>query len=286
MPTPTPPLRLGVSSYSYWHFTPEKVPLEHVIDQAHALGLAGIEILHQQLESEENRYLQELKRYAFQRGVAIHNLATSQDFVWDDPDKRKQQVEHTLHCIDLAHALGVPSIRVNAGTWRRDDNFGSLLETRGWTTPWEGFSEQDGFDWAIEGLRACTEHAAKKGVMLLLENHWGLTTTAEGMLKVLEGVDSSWLRAILDMGNFYFEEDMYAAMEKVAPYVDIAHAKTYPGGGAVLTVPIDYARVLQILYKAGFRGYLSIEMEGKENAETAVPKSIEMLGQAWKDANA
>ena len=125
---PNSPLRIGVSSYSYWHFTPQKVPLEHVIDRAHDLGLFGVEILQEQLGSEDNAYLQQLKRHAFRKGVTLYNLGTSQDFVWDDADKRLENVEHTKRCIDLAHALGVPSIRVNAGTWRRDDNFGTLQE--------------------------------------------------------------------------------------------------------------------------------------------------------------
>jgi hypothetical protein len=35
------------------------------------------------------------------------------------------------------------------------------------------------------------------------------------------------------------------------------------------------------LKNAGFKGYLSIEMEGHEQADTAVPKSIVMLNEAW-----
>ena len=275
------PLRLGVSSYSYWHFTPEKTPLEYVIDQAHDLGLMGVEILQQQLESDDNSYLQNLKRHAFRKGVTLYNLGTAQDFVWDDAAKRKGNVEHTKNCIDLAHALGVPSIRVNAGTWRRGDNPPGLIETKGWVTPWEGASEDDGFNWAIEGLGACVEHAQKRGVMMLLENHWGLTTTADGMLRILEEINSPWLRAILDMGNFYYDGDMYAAMEKIAPWVDLAHAKTYPGGGLVFTIPLDFERIFRILEGAGFTGYVSIEMEGKEAAETAVAKSAETLRAAW-----
>lgn len=273
--------RLGVSSYSYWHFTPGKVAIETVIDKANELNFAGVEIVQQQLESEDLAYLKRLRRYAFQNGVALYNLGTSQDFVWDDPSERQKNVEHTKRCIDLAHELGVPSIRVNAGLWRRDDNFAGLVDTRGWSTPWEGATKDDGFGWAIDGLGACTEHASERGVMLLLENHWGLTTYADDMLRVLEGVNSPWLRAILDMGNFYYDGDMYGAMERIAPWVDLAHAKTYPGGGAVFTIDIDYTRVFRMLKAAGFGGYVTVEMEGKEHAETAVPKSIAMLTEAW-----
>ncbi|MCA9836658.1 MAG: sugar phosphate isomerase/epimerase [Trueperaceae bacterium] len=273
-------LRLGVSSYSFWHFTPEKVSLESIFDQAAEMGFMGVEILHQQLESEDNSYLQSLKRHAFRNGLSLYNFGTSQDFVWDDKETRQQNVDHSKHCIDLAHDLGIPSIRINAGAWRRG-GWEDLKETRGWTTPWEGFTHDDGFNWAIEGLSACLEHAQKQGVMLLLENHWGLTTTADGMLRILETINSPWLRAILDMGNFYFDGDMYTAMEKIAPWVDLAHAKTYPGGGEVFTIPLDYPRILRILNDAGFKGYLSVEMEGKEAPQTAVPKSMTMLQDAW-----
>ncbi len=273
-------LRLGVSSYSYWHFTPEKVPLSVIVDKAADSGVMGLEILHQQLESESNSYLQDIKRQAFRRGLALYNLGTSQNFIAKERAERDEQVAHTKHCIDLAHALGVPSIRVNAGTWQYSGGPG-LIESKGWTQPWDGFSHEDGFTWAIEGLGACVDYAKEQGVMLLLENHWGLTTTAAGMLRVLEGVNSPWLRAILDMGNFYYDGDMYGPMEQVAPYVDLAHAKTYPGGGLVFTIDIDFARVFRILKNAGFQGYVSVEMEGKEHADTAVPKSIEVLQEAW-----
>lgn len=273
-------LKLGVSSYCYWHFTPKKTPIEYVIDQAATLGLVGVEIIHQQLESEDNTYLQRLKRHAFQNGVTLYNLGTSQDFVWDNPERRAQNVSHTKHCISLAHALGVPSIRVNAGWWRREGSPG-LTETKGWVTPWEGASEDDGFNWAIDGLSQCLNYAEQLGVMLLLENHWGLTTMAKGMLRILEAVNSPWLRAILDTGNFYYDGDMYTAMAQILPWVDLLHAKTYPGGGKVFTIPVEYERVFAMLKARQYKGFVTLEMEGHEAPETAVPKSVQELQAAW-----
>lgn len=279
-------LRLGTSTYSYWHFTEQKVPIETVIDHASALGLDGVEILHKQLESEENSYLQRLKRHAFRNGVALYNLSTHQDFVTDDADERQRQVKNTLGYIDLAHQMGIPSIRVNAGFWRHQDSFDDLISARGWVEPWPGSTAQDGFDWAIDSLSACIPHAERQGVQLLLENHWGLTTTAAGMLRIVESIDSPWLRAVIDVGNFYFEEDPYVAIEKVAPHTDLLHAKTYPGGGLIYTLDLDYVRIFSIMQNSGFQGYVSLEMEGHEAAETAVPKSIALLRHAWAEAQA
>lgn len=279
-------LRLGTSTYSYWHFTPQKVPIELVMDEAAKLGLHGVEILHQQMESEENSYLQRLKRHAFHLGLAVYNLSIHQDFVLDDPAERQKQIDHTLHCIDLAHEMGIASIRVNSGGWRKGGSFDDLIQAKGWVDPWPGFTQDDGFKWAIDAFGDCVAHAEKRGVMLLLENHWGLTTTAAGMVRIIESVNSPWLRAILDMGNFLFEADMYAAIDTIAPHVWLAHAKTYPGGGSWYTLDLDYARIFRSLLNAGFAGFVSIEMEGGEAAETAMPKSVELLRNAWKVATA
>lgn len=152
--------------------------------------------------------------------------------------------------------------------------------------PWKGYTKDDGFKWCLDSMAACLPHAEKRGVMLLLENHWGLTTFADDMAKIIETVDSPWLKAILDMGNFIFEPDMYAAMARIAPHVWLAHAKTYYGGGSWYTLDLDYARIFRTLLDAGFTGYVSIEMEGQEAAATAMPKSVAMLQSAWQQATA
>jgi hypothetical protein len=53
---PKPRIKLSISSYSYWHFKGEKFPIEKVIDEAAKTGVEGIDILHRQMESEDNTY--------------------------------------------------------------------------------------------------------------------------------------------------------------------------------------------------------------------------------------
>jgi sugar phosphate isomerase/epimerase len=47
------------------------------------------------------------------------------------------------------------------------------------------------------------------------------------------------------------------------------------------TLDLDYPRIAKILKKAGFKGWVSLEMEGKEPAATAVPKSLDVLRKAF-----
>jgi L-ribulose-5-phosphate 3-epimerase len=60
-------------------------------------------------------------------------------------------------------------------------------------------------------------------------------------------------------------------------------AKTYYGGGVWYTLDLDYPRIAGILRSAGYRGWVSLEMEGKEDAHTAVPKSLAVLRSAFGD---
>ena len=119
----------------------------------------------------------------------------------------------------------------------------------------------------------------KCGVVLGLENHWGLGRTAKGVLRVVNDIDSPWLRTTLDTGNFL--EDQYSQYQQLAPHAVFVQAKTYFGGGTWYTLDIDYDRVAKILSDVNYRGYISLEFEGKESHETAIPKSLDLLRKAF-----
>jgi len=88
-------VKLGISSYSYWHFRPPKVTIEQVIEKTSALGVPGVDILHRQMDGEDPSYLRKLKRHAFLNGVDLICLSIHQDFVSPEADSRKKNIEHT-----------------------------------------------------------------------------------------------------------------------------------------------------------------------------------------------
>ncbi len=279
--------KLGISSYSYWHLRGEKFPIERVIEKASEFGVEGVDILHRQmamaerepLTAENRAYLQKLKRCAFSHGVDLICLSTHQNFVNTDAAARQAEVEHTIKCIEIAYELGVPSIRLNSGRWNTLGSFDALMRARGVEPLPPGLTEDDGFKWCIDCIGKILPKAAECGVTLALENHWGLTRTPEGMLKILNAVESPWLGALLDTGNFM--EDPYERLAKVASRAAFVQAKTYYGGGEWYTLDLDYHRIAKILADANYRGYVSLEFEGKEPGETAVPKSLAVLRDAF-----
>ncbi|MBE0542746.1 MAG: sugar phosphate isomerase/epimerase [Verrucomicrobia bacterium] len=282
-----PRIKLAIASYSYWHFRTERVPIETVIDKAAAIGVEGVDILHRQMDigekepltSEHRAYLQRLKRHAFRNGIDLVCLSIHQDFVDSNPASLSQQIEHTHKCIEIAYELGVPCIRLNSGRWNTIKSFDDLMKARGIEPVLPGYTEDDGFKWCIECIEQCLPKAAECGVLLALENHWGLTRTPEGLLRILNAVKSPWLGGLMDTGNFM--EDPYDKLKAIAPKTVYVQAKTYYGGGEWYTLDLDYKRIAHILADAGYTGYVGLEMEGKEAPDIAVPKSIAMLRKAF-----
>lgn len=276
----TRPNRIAVSTYSYWRYRADtKLSIEQCIDLAAEAGFDGVEILHIQMEGESNDYLQRLKRRAFVNGLDLCGFSTHQGFVSPDKEERQKNIDHTIHCIELAYALGIPTMRVNTGRWGTSRDFDELMANRGIEPRLEGYTDDDGFGWVIDSLEVCVKHAERCGVLLGLENHWGLGRTATGVNRLVDAIDSPWLQITLDTGNFL--DDRYEQIEAIAPRAILVQAKTYYGGGTWYTLDMDYDRIAQILRKHAYSGYVSLEFEGKEDHETAIPKSLAMLRKAF-----
>jgi len=278
--TKVKPNPIAVSTYSYWRYRKDtKLPIEDCIDLAAEAGFDAVEILHVQMTREDNSYLQMLKQRAFVNGLDLCGFSTHQGFVSPDPEYRKRNIEHTLKCIELAYELGIPTIRVNTGRWGTIRNFDDLMKAKGIEPRLAGYTDEQGFEWVIDSLEKCLPKAEQCGVTLGLENHWGLGRTAEGVLRIVDSIDSPWLQVTADTGNFF--ERQYEQFEMMAAKTVYVQAKTYFGGGTWYTLDIDYNRVAKILKSANYRGYISLEFEGQEAHETAIPKSLNLLRKAF-----
>ena len=80
----------------------------------------------------------------------------------------------------------------------------------------------------IEAFEKCLPTAEKLGVVMALENHWGLGLTAQCVLRIVNAIDSPWMRVTLDTGNFL--ENRREQLEAMGPHAFFVQAKTYYGG--------------------------------------------------------
>jgi sugar phosphate isomerase/epimerase len=271
--------KLGISTYSYWHFDGEPVPIKDVIDEASAIGVGGVDVLHRQMPRETPAYARELRKYAYEQGVDLICLSIHQDFVTPDEQERQHHVNHTKHTLELASQMGIPCIRVNSGRWGTIDSFDALMEAEGNEPPLEGYTEDDAYEWCIDAFEKCVPVAREKGVVMALENHWGLTSSAEGVLRIVQEVDSPWLQVLADTGNF--PNRTYEQLEELASETILVSAKTYYGGGEWYSLDLDYERIAGIFRDAGFQGYVTLEFEGTADPAPSVRKSLTRISEAF-----
>jgi sugar phosphate isomerase/epimerase len=277
--------RIGISTYSFWRFRDDsKLSIEECIRQSGAMGFDAVEILHVQMDGEENGYLQRLKRAALLEGLDLCGFSIHQGFVYPDAERRQKNVEHTLDCIELAYKLGIPTMRVNTGRWNTTASFDQLMKDRGVEPRLPGVSDDQAFDWVIGSLEKCLKKAEECGVTMGLENHWGLGLTPQGVLRIVNALNSPWLGVTMDTGNFL--EDPYDRLDQLAPKTVYVQAKTYFGGGTWYTLDLDNDRIAAILRKHNYHGYVALEFEGKEDWRTAIPKSLAVLRKAYGSTTA
>jgi L-ribulose-5-phosphate 3-epimerase len=271
---------IAVSTYSFWRFKAGmKMPMEKCIDEAARMGFDAVDVLLIQMANTEKSYLNKVKRHALINGLDLCCMSTHQGYVYPGQAERQKNIDKTIHQIEIAYQLGIPIIRLNTGRWGTSGSFDDLMANRGIEPVLPGYTEEDGFKWVIDSIEKCLPKAKECGVILGLENHWGLARTPEGLLRIVDAIDSPWLQVLLDTGNFL--EDPYDKLEKCAPQTVFMQAKTYYGGGLWYTLDLDYPRIARIMKKHDFQGYVSLEFEGEEDYKTAVPKSFKLLREAF-----
>jgi L-ribulose-5-phosphate 3-epimerase len=274
---------IALSSYSLWRFRNQEFrDFDRCLDVADEFGFDGVELLLYQLEQNEllsHAKLMSYKRRALSLGLPLIGMSTHQGFVTPDPQERKENIDRTIGQLELAYRLGIPTMRINTGRWGTAGSFDILMENRGIEPPLEGYTDEDAYPWVIQAMESCVAVAEKCGVVLGLENHWGLGLTPEGLLRIVNAIDSPWLQITADTGNFL--EDPYGRLEQILPQTVLVQAKTYYGGGQWYSLDLDYPRIGQLLSKHRYRGYISLEFEGMEDYRTAIPKSLELMRQAF-----
>jgi L-ribulose-5-phosphate 3-epimerase len=279
-------MQLSISSYSFHRFGrgPEggaRPSFPEMIEACARLGVDGIELLGLHFESTEREELAALKQCAFRNGIAIVAVSAHHNFVQPDAEKRREEIDKLCRWVDVARELGAPAVRAFGGRWATRPNFGEFMAAGGIEPPLEGYTEADGYAWTAEAFKIASYYAGRRGVTLLLENHWGFTGNAAGVLRILQGVASPWLKVVLDIGNFNFCVDPYAEMTALAPHALMVHAKTYQGGGLYYTAELDYRSIARLLDQADFRGYVSLEFEGQAHPDQGIPDGLRLLREAF-----
>ena len=243
--------------------SPASMTLDDFIRYCADLELDGTELTSYYFPPRVTHdYLMHLKELTFRLGLDISGTAIGNNFCLPIGSERKRHLALTKQWIDYAATMGAPVIRIFAGY------------------PPKGESAETARRRCIAAINESLDYAAEKGVFLAIENHGGIVADADGLLKVVEGVKPSpWFGVNLDSGNFQYTA-AYDDLARIAPYavnVQIKVNMHFGKGKQRREVPADLKRVIGILRKANYRGYVVLEYEAKPEPRTAIPGHIRKL---------
>lgn len=259
---PAQRFKLSCAAYSLRKYLDLKSPrmtLEEFIEKCAGWETDGVELTEYYFPKPITpEYLMRLKRQAANWGQAISGTPIGNNFALPPGPERDKQVADVKKWIDVSADLGSPAIRIFAGGAPK------------------GVEEDAARKWVAEAIESCCDHAARRGVYLALENHGGVVATAEGLLSIIHAVGCEWVAVNLDTGNFH-SEDPYAEMAQAAPYAMTCQVKTDVTAKGKKREDADLPRVIEILKKAGYRGFVTLEYEGEEEPMTAVPRHLGVL---------
>ncbi len=243
------------------------------IGMAADLPIEGLELYDGFLESFDEVYLERVRSALERKPLEMPMLCCSPDFTQPDAGDRRRQVERERRMIDVTFRLGGKFCRVLSGQRRPE------------------VSRAQGVRWVVECITELLDHAAKRNVVLAMENHYKdnywthpeLAQQRDVFLEIVNQIDTPWFGVQYDPSNAILAgEDPIELLQQVKCRVVTMHAsdrflkpshsldelrrvEDSAGYAAVLSHGVvgqglnDYPRIFQILREAGFEGWISIE---------------------------
>jgi sugar phosphate isomerase/epimerase len=212
-------------------------------------------------EPPSDEYMNEFKRNAFLLGLDISGTGIRNDFANPDPASRKTDIEMIKKWIEAAAKLGIPNLRIFAGTHLH-----------------EGFSRDKVFEWMAGDIRECCDYGKQFGVIIALQNHNDFLKTAADVDRIFEMVNSEWLGLNLDIGSYRLH-DPYEEIAKNIQYAVTWQIKENVWIDGQET-PTDFVKLFKIIKNAGYRGYLPLETLGAGDPFEKVPRLLENVKNA------
>ena len=252
----------GCCAYSYnEELRQGAMTLEDFILKAVDLRIMAVDITGYYLKSTEQGYLHGLRKLSYRHGIAFSGAACGVSMVQADAAKRAESLQQIKKWIDVTDALGASHLRIFAGK----------LPT--------GSSVKDAIGWVVETMKTACDYSGEKGILLGLEDHDGVTQSADPCLEIMQRVNSPFAGINLDITNFIATptQDAYAQIAACLPYATNTHIRDHFPDGS----PVDMERVWKMFAHAGYQGYMSAEYEGESAghlpAATGVPKLVSQI---------
>ena len=266
-------IKLSLQSLSYRDtFNDLSIDLKGIIHRAADMRMDGVDLHFNHFESTNPKYLEEIRLSCIKFGLQICYIGVNNNFLLPE-NEIPEQLIMLKKWIDIAEQMRVPMVRV----------FGGWLG--------ENQTDEDAWPNLVKVTQKTVAYASSKKIILGLHNHnhGCIPATGEQVIRLLKGIDNPYFSHILDTGQYRgspgasFGErgeidssyDFYDSIAKSAPFATQIRAKIYRISNGMETW-LDYDRIMKILTKIKYNGWLSVVYEGQdaESEITGVPKSV------------
>jgi sugar phosphate isomerase/epimerase len=247
--------RIAVSSYPFRDFitgsdkksSQPKVELKdfaaHVIEKFH---VNKIEPWTGHFPSTDHKYLEQYRTALEASHAQVVNMAVDGERspYAADRDEREQAIAFSKRWIDVAAAIGSPSIRANIP---------------------EAHDSKPDLERAVGSLSQVVEYAQSRDVVVHLENDNPISEDPSFLVALIAKVNSPWLRALPDFANTLARGDQEYAYKSIdnlfAHAYGICHVKEWEIDETNRPVHVDMVKTFGILKHRRYKGYCSIEWD-------------------------
>ena len=208
-------------------------------------------------------------------GGAVVNIAVDGDHsaYAADTVERDRAVAFSKKWIDVAAAIGSPSVRTNIA---------------------QAKDAKPDVERAADTLKRVSEYAATRNVVVHLENDNAASEDPFFLVQVIEKVDSPWLHSNPDFCNTLAtgrEEYAYKGIEAMFQHAyGICHVKDSEANDKGQVFRVDMARTFGILERANYRGYCSMEFDAPgdpySGTTALIKQTLQYLGSPAKTHSA
>lgn len=258
-------VKIALNLYSFNSpLTDGSETLESVIDYAASLGYAALDMTgyyfstYPAAPSDEEIY--RTKYRAFRRGIQICGTGVRNDFTLADRAALEKEKQLVKDWIVVAAKLGASTLRIFAGEG----------------VP-QGSTREATARQVAEAINECAAVAESYGIVIALQNHNDFLKTAEDVEQLFSRIRSEAVGLMLDIGSYRSEP--YREIERTIGYAVTWQVKetVFENG---LETKTDVGRVMDIIRKGGYCGYVPIEIIGKGNERERVRRLLEELKAA------
>lgn len=206
------------------------------------------------------KYLEQIRTAVQMARGAIVNIAADGEHspYAADRDEREKSVAFSKQWVDVAVAVGSPSIRTSISAAKDSD---------------------PDVERAADSLRRVAEYGAIKNVVINLENDSPRSEDPVFVVQVIQKVNNPWLHALPDFANTLAagnEEHAYSGVQAMFKHAyDICHVKEMENNAEGKAVHVNLARTFGMLKSANYRGYCSMEWDSPGDPYRGTSELIE-----------